>query len=232
MGNRVLVVGDIHGAALTLNRLFDVIGLERCDELFLLGDYIDRLDNSCGVVETIIRLQKDGFKIRPILGNHEDLMLLAIRSGVFEDLLQWLENGGDATLKSYGVRHPQDIPEEHLHFFESLPLYRVTDRFIFCHAGINTDLQDPFSTPGRHHMLWDRTGVFDIGKLGGKRVVSGHTTRKLVDIKKSLKGTNLKIDNGVYLSGFPGKGNLVCVDLGTNELFIQPNIDMAPADLY
>ena len=157
-------------------------------------------------------------------------MLLAIRSGVFEDLLEWLKNGGDATLKSYGVRHPQDIPEEHLQFFESLPLYRITDKFVFCHAGINTDLQDPFSALGKHHMLWDRTGVFDIGKLGGRRVVSGHSTRKLEDIKKSLKGNHLRIDNGVCLTGFPGKGNLVCVDLGNGELFIQRCIDEMPGE--
>ena len=225
MGNRTLVIGDVHGCSKTFTRLLDVVGLERTDTLFLLGDYIDRGPDSRGVVETILQLQKDAFDIRPILGNHEAWLLLAIRSGVFEDLLEWLENGGDETLLSYGVQHPQEIPEEHIQYFESLPMYRITDRFVFVHAGINTDLPDPFSESGKQHMLWDRNGVFDIGKLGGRKVVSGHTTRKLKDIKRSLKKNHLRIDNGVYLAGFPDKGNLVCVELGTMELFVRPNID-------
>lgn len=230
MGNRTLVVGDIHGAALTFKRLLEVIGLERTDELYLLGDYIDRGPDSCGVIETILQLQRDGFQIRPVLGNHEDLMLLAIRSGVFEDLLEWLENGGDMTLKSYGLCHPQHLPEEHLRFFESLPLYRVTEKFVFVHAGIDCTLTNPFSDSGKRHMLWDRSGVIDVGKLGGRRVISGHSTRKLLDIRKSLRGNHLRIDNGVYLTGFPGKGNLVCVDLGTGELHTQPNLDEMPGE--
>jgi serine/threonine protein phosphatase 1 len=225
MGNRTLVIGDIHGAALTFNRLLDVIEFERTDELYLLGDYIDRLDHSCGVIETILRLQRDGFQIRPILGNHEDMLLLAIRSGVFEDLLDWLENGGDATLKSYGVRHPQDIPEEHLQFFESLPLYRITDRFLFVHAGIDCSLADPFSASGRRHMLWDRSGIIDIGKLGGRRVVSGHSGRKLMDITKSLKKNHIRVDGCIYGNRDNGYGNLVAVDLDNLKLVAQPNID-------
>jgi len=225
MGNRTLVIGDIHGCARTFNILLDVVGLERTDTLYLLGDYIDRGPDSRGVIETILQLQKDGFVVRPIRGNHEDMMLLAIQSGVFEDLLDWLENGGDVTLRNYGVQHPQNLPEEHLRFLESLPLHCVTDKFVFVHAGIDCTLADPFSASGRQHMLWDRTGLIDIGKLGGRKVVSGHSTRKLDDIKKSLKKNHIHLDNGVYLSGFQGKGNLVCVDLGTNELFVQPNID-------
>ena len=79
-------------------------------------------------------------------------------------------------------------------------------------------------------MLWDRSGIIDIGKLDARRVVSGHTTRKLEDIKKSLTKNHLRIDNGVYLVGFPGKGNLVCVDLGNGDLFVQPNNDEMPSE--
>jgi serine/threonine protein phosphatase 1 len=125
------------------------------------------------------------------------------------------------------VDHPQDIPEDHLHFLENLPLMQVTDEFIFAHAGINT-LDDPYSAKGRIRMLYDRSEVINIDKLGGRRVVSGHTTRKLEDIMASLNKNHLRIDNGVYLAGSPGKGNLIALDLGTNQLWVQPNIDMAP----
>jgi len=157
------------------------------------------------------------------------MLLEAVRSEVFESLLEWLVNGGTETLKSYGVDHPSQIPEKHLQFLESLPLYRVTNEFVFVHAGIDCTLNDPLSNSGRRHMLWDRSGIVDIRKLGGRKVVSGHSTRKLDDIKKSLKSNHIRIDNGVYLTGHEGKGGLVCVDLCSKELFVQLNIDMAPS---
>lgn len=131
-------------------------------------------------------------------------------------------------MRSYGVDKPDNLPETHLRFLESLPLYRVTDQFVFCHAGIDCTLNDPFSRQGVEHMLWDRSGVVDISKLGHRRVVSGHTTRKLKDIRKGLAKDHLRIDNGVYLSGVHDKGCLVCVDLGTMDLFVQQNVDELP----
>jgi len=230
---RTLVIPDIHGCARTFRRLLHgKVKLERPDTLYLLGDLIDRYTDSRGVIETILDLQMDGFDIRPIRGNHEVLMLLALRSGVYEDLLDWLENGGCSTLRSYGVDLSSAIPMEHIRFLDSLPLYRVTDRYIFVHAGLDSSLDDPFSKAGEHAMLWDRSGKVDSEKVGGRKVIAGHTTRTLDDIRKSLSANFMRIDNGVCLSGVPGKGNLICVDLGTNQLFIQRNIDIAPADLY
>lgn len=222
---RILCIGDIHGCSQTLVGLLKKVNLTPADTLYLLGDLIDRGPDSKRVVQTILTLIEAGYDIRAIKGNHEAMLLQAVQSGVFEELLDWLENGGDATLQSYGVLHPKDIPEEHLVYLESLPLYRVAEEFIVVHAGIDCSLDDPFSASGRHHMLWDRSGVLDIGRLGGRRVVSGHSTRTLEEIRKSLKKNHLRIDNGVYLTGFAGKGNLVCVDLGTREMFVQPNID-------
>jgi serine/threonine protein phosphatase 1 len=186
---------------------------------------IDRGPDTKGVIDRILELQSEGYEIRPIRGNHEDLLLSAFQSDVFEDLLEWLDNGGDTTLNNYDVAHVQEIPKEHLQFLEALPLYRVTDDFVFVHAGIDCTLDDPFSPSGRHHMLWDRSGIIDIGKLGGRRVVSGHTTRKLNDIRKSLRRNHIRIDNGVYLAGVEGKGNLVCVDMDSQEMWVQSCID-------
>jgi serine/threonine protein phosphatase 1 len=225
---RTFVIGDIHGCARTFIRLLEQIELTPADTLYLLGDLIDRGPDSKGVVNIILGMLTEGIDVRPVRGNHEHLLLLAIQSEVFEDLFEWLENGGDVTLKSYGVQHPQDIPEHHLRFLESLPMYRVTNDFVFVHAGIDCSLANPFSASGTRHMLWDRSGLIDVGKLGGRKVVSGHSTRTLDDIKKSLKKNHLRVDNGVYLAGVPGKGRLVAVDLGTGELFVQPNVEKMP----
>jgi len=222
-------IADIHGCNRTFNRLLEMIGLRCTDTLFLLGDLIDRGPDCKGVIETVIGLLAEGYDIRSCLGNHEDMMLQAVHKGIFEDLLEWLENGGDATLESYGVERPQYIPEAHLQFLESLPLYHVSDGFVFVHAGIDCTLADPFSPEGREYMLWDRTGKMDIGKLGGRRLVTGHSTRTLEEIRKSVRKNHLRIDNGCVYTGFPDKGNLVALDLDSRELFVQANIDEVPA---
>jgi len=207
--------------------LLDVVGLERTDELYLLGDFLDRGPDSKGVIETIIRLQKDGFGVRPIRGNHEEMMLLAETAGVFEDLLEWLENGGDATLKSYGVDHPKDIPREHIRFLEELPYFRMTPRYLFVHAGLDFSLDEPLSVGGRIAMLWTRDSKVNSKKIGDRTLVTGHSTKTLDEIRRSLTTKHILTDNGCHLgTGFTeGKGNLVAVNLETGELIVQPNID-------
>ena len=233
MGNRTLVIGDIHGCSETFKRLLDVVGLRRTDTLYLLGDLVDRGPDSRGVVDTILRYQQDGFDIRTIRGNHELMCLLAERTGVFEDLLVWLENGGNATLKSYGVEHPKDIPSDHLAFLDGLPYYRMTSQYLFVHAGLDFSLGEPLSATGRTAMLWTRKDKVNSRKIGGRILVTGHTTQTLDVIRRSLSTKHIRADNGCCLgpefSG-NGKGNLVAVNLDTGELIVQPCIDEVDHD--
>jgi serine/threonine protein phosphatase 1 len=203
MGNRAFVISDIHGCARTFNKLLDVIGLERTDSLFLLGDYIDRGPDSKGVIDQVLQLSKAGFIILVCKGNHEDMLLEAARSGVFESLLEWLEIGGTQTLTSFGVDHPQDIPEEHLQFLESLSLYHVTDQYVFVHACLDWTLPDVFSKAGEAAMLWSRSEKVIPSRIGGRTLVTGHTTQTLDAIQRSLNTKHIRIDNGCYLwTGF------------------------------
>jgi serine/threonine protein phosphatase 1 len=232
MGDRTFVVGDVHGCSKTFERLLDVARLDRTDTLFLIGDLVDRGSDSKVVIEAIIQLQRDGFDIRPIRGNHEMMLISAARTGVFDDLLLWLHNGGDATLKSYGVSHPAEIPSEHLAFLEGLPYFRMTQEYLFVHAGLDFSLDDPLSVGGRTAMLWTRDSTVNPKKIGGRTLVTGHTTQTLDEIRKSLSTKHIWTDNGCHLgTGFTeGKGNLVAVNLVTKELIVQPNIDGADRD--
>ena len=235
MCNRTFVVGDVHGCSKTLSRLLNVIGLEPTDTLYLLGDYIDRGPDSRGVIDILLVLQGDGFDIRPITGNHEQLLIVATQSEVFEDLEQWLENGGNTTLMSYGVDHPNDIPSEHPAFLEGLPYYRMTSQHLFVHAGLDFSLDDPLSVAGRTAMIRTRDAKVNSRKIGGRTLVTGHSTKTLDEIRNSLTSKHILTDNGCYLgtefSG-KGKGNLVAVNLDTGELIIQPCIDKVDYDIY
>ena len=96
MNNRLFAIGDIHGCFDTLEELVNnKIQLKKSDKLILLGDYIDRGDKSKEVVEYIIDLQKKGFNILPLMGNHEAMLLDAYDNE--KNTLKWIQNGGSET---------------------------------------------------------------------------------------------------------------------------------------
>lgn len=223
---RRFVIADIHGCCRTFRHLlFKRIKLTKNDTLVLLGDYIDRGPDSKGVLGTIIELQQTGYGIYPILGNHEDLFLQTVFNNA--GTTDWLDFGGRATLKSYGVDNAEEISWEHIQFMQKLPNNYVTDTHVFVHAGLNFCLEDPLKETSKNSMLWDRqcrTGY--PGKIGGRKLVTGHTVCSLDEIKHSLKKNLTRLDNGCYMgSQYMGRGNLVALELESGELFIQENIE-------
>ena len=228
MTKRTIAIADIHGCCRTFRRLlFDVVRLTKSDTLYLLGDMIDRGPDSKGVIVTILELQADGYDVRPIRGNHEQMLLLSIYTPTNENMAKWLDSGGYMTLKSYGVSHPEEL-ENHVYFVRDLPIFSVSDTHIFVHAGLNFSLDDPFSHEGEEEMFWKRGGDVDKAKLGGKVLVSGHTPLPLKIINRTLATSHIRLDNGcVFGDALPDLvlGNLVALELESGVLHIQENID-------
>src|SRR5512138_1630338 len=74
--HRKWVIPDLHGCIKTLQGLVEeIIKPTRYDELYFLGDYIDRGPHSRGVLDYIRRLQQDEFTVTALKGNHEDLLV-------------------------------------------------------------------------------------------------------------------------------------------------------------
>lgn len=69
MKKREFAIADIHGCCRTFRHLLEQIGFGKQDTLYLLGDYIDRGPDSRGVIETILELVREGYDIRPHMGN-------------------------------------------------------------------------------------------------------------------------------------------------------------------
>ena len=66
-------ISDIHGCCQTFRYMVETeLQITKEDELFLLGDYIDRGKDSKGVFDYIMQLQNDNFKVQCLMGNHED----------------------------------------------------------------------------------------------------------------------------------------------------------------
>jgi Calcineurin-like phosphoesterase len=130
-------IGDIHGSygklASLLRHCADHCG-DNDPRIVFLGDYVDRGEGSREVVTLLMETQAAApAEVICLMGNHEDMLLAAANR---QDEAMWLDNGGGATLESYGVSSAQDIPGEHLAWFERLPLSSRDERRFFVHAGI------------------------------------------------------------------------------------------------
>jgi serine/threonine protein phosphatase 1 len=222
MKPRRFVIGDVHGCARTLRRLVqEGIGLTKGDELYLLGDLIDRGPDSRGVLDFIMELQAEKFNVAAVRGNHEDMFLHA--GARREDMYLWLFNGGTATLASFEADGPGDIPHRYRSFLDSLPHYLLLDDFVIVHACLNFDRSDPFGDTDA--MLWQRDCDVDLERTGGRRLVCGHTPVTREQLEASLTDDRIMLDNGCVFTGHPGIGSLAALELNNMHVLYQDNID-------
>ncbi|CDS91622.1 putative Serine/threonine-protein phosphatase 1 [Sphingobacterium sp. PM2-P1-29] len=213
---RVIVVADIHGNNEKLRKALKSVSLKKTDKLILLGDLIDRGKNTKDVLDTIILLKKSGFEdIIIIRGNHEQMLLDSVKDENKEYV--WLKNGGDKTLQSFRVNFSNQIPQLYIDLIESSVYYYEYLNYLFVHAGINFELDNPFKDI--QTLLWTRDMSlinFRKSKFSDKKIIHGHTPIERSKIIESFtKIEILNLDNGVYLER-EGYGKLTIVDL-TNQ---------------
>lgn len=219
-------ISDIHGCAKTFKALLDKIQLVKEDELYLLGDYIDRGPDSKGVIDHIWHLQKEGYHVHCLRGNHEQLALNSKTDR--DDQFIWLINGGDETLISFDTDVETGLPAPYLEFIENLPYFFEVDSYILVHAGLNFDIPNPFEAT--HSMLWVRGWYKNINHqwLAGRIIVHGHTPQKKYAIEHQLKKLSnqsiIDIDCGCVFN-MKDMGHLCAFNLDTRQLVFQANVD-------
>lgn len=192
INKRIAVLGDVHGCFHTLSNLYSEIK-NLCSEIYSVGDLIDRGKYSYEVVQFCIENN-----IKPVRGNHEDMLLNAIE--LFNPDTYWkcpeldiyIINGGDFTLLSYIKSN--DVSEfskfkkriektGHLDFLKSFPLKIELDKILICHAGILDDGDD-------ETILWNRYVPDNIGKLQ----IIGHTPQ--AEVNYDRVNNYINIDTG------------------------------------
>lgn len=224
MEKRAFVIGDIHGCYKTFaSLLFDKLKIRKQDKIYLLGDYIDRGPSSKDVVDLIIKLIYNEYSVFPIMGNHEQMLVDSVHS--FSEFESWKLNGSAFTLKSFGVNHPYRLKKYYLDFFRQLRYYYVTDDFIIVHGGLNFDVHNPLEDT--FSMVWTRNKYVLNDKIGGRRLIVGHTPVSMKNIRKSLHTSKIMLDAGcVYLNRIPVMGFLCALELNTMKLSFVKNIDL------
>ena len=195
----IYAVGDVHGMLGKLQTL-----IARCEghaggrpmTLVFVGDYIDRGPEAAGVVRFLMDLErKSPERVIPLMGNHE-MMALAVIDGAMPERT-WLQQGGAATLQSYGISRPQELPSEHLEWLDSLRLAYDDGRRFFVHAGINPD--KPLDAQNELDLLWIREPFLSDRRNHLRLIVHGHTP--VADGTPDLRSNRLNLDTGAVFGG-------------------------------
>ena len=223
---RTLAISDTHGCQLTFLQLLDNIAFSKSDQLYILGDNIDRGPRSKEMLDSIIDLQAKGYQLRCLRGNHEQMMLDARTD--WQMSRAWMLNGGTDTMESFSALDFDDIPQQYFDLIDSFFYSLQTEKFLFVHAGLNLTIPNPLED--KKSMLWMRKWEEqpDLSWLSGKIAIHGHTpqTRTAIETRFDNLGKLpiLNIDNGCKFN-YEGYHHLCCVDLTNMRLHFEPNID-------
>lgn len=212
LGQRLYVIGDIHGRLDLLRQLMARINQERMEtpsQLIFLGDYIDRGLHSRQVLDELLAIAAQE-QVKPIflLGNHEQVMRDILRHDDAALMHNWMRFGGVETLLSYGIRPPAHasaeaaaetiteiksrLPARHVAFLEQLASSYTVGDYFFCHAGIRPE--KPLREQKEADLAWIRHDFLQHKGPHEKVIVHGHTISK----EPEMLPHRINIDTGAY----------------------------------
>ena len=151
--------------------------------------------------------------VKPLLGNHEAMMIMALREPSEFDF--WMSCGGRETLDSYGGEL-EKIPAEHVEFLDACELFFETEKFFFVHANYSANIA--LQKQQDYTLLWEHlTSHMPKRHVSGKKAVVGHTPQK--DGEVFVSDHLVCIDTFCY-----GGGWLTALNLETQTI-IQADLD-------
>jgi len=220
--SRILAIGDVHGCSKTFAKLlFETLRILPSDEIYCLGDYIDRGHDSKGAIDLILELRANGFQIHTLRGNHEQMMMDSMMDE--ESLMIWLKMGGDRTLESFGINFYHQLSPHYIKFFNETKHFIKSGNFIFVHAGLNFQRPDIFEDTNA--MLWIRDFKIDKNKLGDNLIIHGHNPRTLEFILSQQILNAVNIDGGCVFKDHGSYGFLVALDLTERKFIVEKNCE-------
>jgi len=212
---RIYCIGDIHGRADLLDQLHKIIQSDAKNHkgkniIVYVGDYIDRGEQSCQVIDILLSHPLKDFDHVFLRGNHERAMLDFIDyPGA---AAAWLTFGGKEALNSYGIplahipsmqhvgelakKLDETLPDTHRHFLlETCMDSWQCGSYYFVHAGIRPGV--PLEEQTQEDKLWIRDEFLGSTISHGAIVVHGHSITQIPEILPNRIG----IDTGAYATG-------------------------------
>jgi serine/threonine protein phosphatase 1 len=214
-GQRVYAVGDVHGCLPQLRALKALIAADNAARapakvtLIYVGDYIDRGPDSRGVIDEV-RVPMVGIDTTVHLkGNHEAMLQLFLRDPV--RVRDWLHNGGNETLRSFGVEGDlakrgvdvdgtrdallQALGPDRLDWLDNLPLSIQIGDYFYCHAGVRPGVA--LGDQREQDLLWIRETFLRSRKDHGAVIVHGHTPGR----EPEVLFNRINLDTGCFATG-------------------------------
>lgn len=201
---KTFAVADLHGRFDLLEKAVEQIEMSNHSggKVVFLGDYVDRGPDAAKIITRLMAGPSDPSRWRWVClqGNHEVIMLTAL--GAAGMMGWWMQNGGGATLISYG--HPKSgaidasvVPQEHRDWIAALPLFHTDDHRVYVHAATDRKIEDLSATPP-DTLQWKLYDEDDPGGHFGKHVVHGH--HQFRDGPKLHLGRT-DLDTGAFYTG-------------------------------
>ncbi len=129
------------------------------------------------------------------VGGEEDPALDPPSAEAAERLIDWWTPRGTLSDRDVVTATQDAMPEAHLTFLGSLPLWYQTDDLLFVHAGLRPGV--PLEDQAEDDLIWIRDGWLEDTRDHGRLVVHGHTA---LDAPEHY-------GNRVNLDGGAGYGN-------------------------
>lgn len=132
----IYAISDIHGHVRALDEALSMASPGDDDQIYVLGDMIDRGPEPVAVIRRIRALPN----VHVLMGNHERMLLDVLLNTGEMDSFTWALNGGFATATGLD-KLDRDEYAETIDWMAALPLFAVADtptrRYILVHAGID-----------------------------------------------------------------------------------------------
>jgi serine/threonine protein phosphatase 1 len=172
---KIFIVGDIHGCLRMLRQMMEKIPWRpEVDRLVFLGDYVDRGEDSCGVIQAVMDISRTSERVDCLMGNHERIFLDYVEG---REVNTFFFNGGTSTLNSYRTCQHQTgellVPADHVVFLRSLKAWVELDDYYVVHAGLRPGVA--LENQSEEDLLWIRDPFIFSNYPFKKRVIFGHT---------------------------------------------------------
>ena len=245
MEKRIFVISDLHGQFALLQLLLERIQFNDNDELFILGDIMDRGPNSIDIYYFVKCMPN----IHLLKGNHEIMMRQSMKAALkYNDLDSersnpyrlWRQNGALGTVNSIREYLQKDaisyseyfdlkqiFIKELIDFIDSLPsyfeLYLNDKHYVLVHAGVDPEAES-VEEVDEDLLAWIREYFYLSECDPNITYIFGHTPCCFLNDDKSFDvwydpdyHNKIGIDGGLAVGD---KGQLNCLCLTTGEVTV------------
>ncbi len=115
----IYCMADIHGAYERYQKMLEIIGFCENDTLYVIGDTIDRGQQSIEVVLDMMNRSN----VILLRGNHEQMCLDDLHRHIEEARARWQRNGGGRTRSDLLYKQSKVTRSKILHYFLCAPTF-------------------------------------------------------------------------------------------------------------